>query len=77
VFVLDALGRLDGGHGVYNAIKVWEIGMMMKLGIDEFSYTQTYTTRQRAMMIAADKLPDFMKILEDDRAFRESKAKNG
>jgi len=75
--VLDALGKLEGGHGVYNAVKVWEIEMMIRLGVDEFSYTQTYTTKQRAMMIAASKLPDFIRILEDDRALRKSKAKNG
>lgn len=75
--MLDALGKLEGGHGVYNAVKVWEIEMMIRLGVDEFSYTQTYTTKQRAMMIAASKLPDFIRILEDDRALRKSKAKNG
>lgn len=74
--LLDALNDLEPGLGSYNALKVWEIELMTRLRDTEEEYTDRSTT-QRARMIAADKVADFIASLNQDRAFKEAKSKSG
>jgi len=74
--LLDALNELDPSLGSYNALKVWEIQMMTRMVESEEEYTSRPTT-ERARMIAADKIADFLSSLSQDRALKEIKAKSG
>jgi hypothetical protein len=74
--LFDALENVEGGLGEYISTKVWETDLMIRLGETEAVYAERHI-KERSRMIAALKIPQFFRILEDDRLAKEMKAKNG
>jgi len=62
--VFDALEKhLEGGHGEFKAIAVWETEMMIEHNMTESEYI-TLDPRERARKIVAHKLPKWIESLD-------------
>lgn len=72
--LFDALAHVEGSLGEYISTRVWETELMVKLGETDEMFTER-SIKSRARMIAALKIPQFMGILESDRAIKEARAK--
>lgn len=72
--LFDALASVEGSLGEYISTKVWESDLMIKLAETESAYTER-GVKERARLIAALKIPQFMGILESDRAIKEARSK--
>ena len=64
--IFEALGELDGSNTTYEIVKVWEITLMLQLGLTPDEYTDKYDTKQRAILIANNLLPKYTEMLESD-----------
>lgn len=72
---MDAYGDLEPGLGKYAAARVWEVNLMRELRIvDEEQYI-SIPVMTRARMIAAQIGPEMNKVLDQDRFYKEMRAK--
>jgi hypothetical protein len=71
--IFSSLEGIEGGHGEYVAAKVWEAELMIKLGEREEVYTER-SVKERARLIAALKIPEFLKVLENERMIKEMRS---
>ena len=72
--LFDALANVEGSLGEYISTRVWETDLMIKLGETDEVFAER-SIKSRARMIAALKIPQFMGILESDRAIKEARSK--
>lgn len=72
--IFDAMANVEGGMGEYISTKVWDTELMVKLGETDEAFAER-SIKSRARMIAALKIPQFMGILESDRALKEARSK--
>lgn len=72
--VLDAIQRIEGGRGGYDALRVWEINAMGSLSEAEWA---SRPLGERARRVAAKALPKLIETLEVDRSIKEQKRKRG
>lgn len=72
--IFDALKVVEGSPGEYIATKLWELELMIRLQLNEQEYVKI-PVEERARMICATKLPQWMEILEGDRQLKEFESK--
>lgn len=70
--LFEALEEVTPGLGSYNMLRIWEVEMMIKLGETEEVYSNR-STRQRAILISAIKIPEIIKNLSEERAYKDAK----
>lgn len=72
--ILEALDDLPEFGGAMDSIRQWEIKLMMKLGKSEAEYAMMDVS-ERARMIVADKVDDWMGALSSHEQAQKSKSK--
>lgn len=67
---------MSGGYSEYAYLKRLEVDMAIQLqmSIDDWGEKDI---EERAMLVAAHNLPEWIKVLEIDAQIKESKRKNG
>lgn len=71
--IFEAMDFLQGGHGAYAAIRVWENETMIAMRMTEEEYA-SLPYQERARKVCAYKLSNWMRVLEEDRHAKEMKA---
>lgn len=74
--IFDALQAVSGGHGVYDAIRLWENKVMLEWQKTEEEYALV-PVAERARKVCALILENVMSTLEADRSAKERKKKKG
>lgn len=70
--VFDALDEIEGGHGGYNALRLWEMEAMRPTGMTEEEWADL-SHEERVRRVAAVALPKLMGSLEADRSVKEAR----
>lgn len=68
--VLDALQNVKGGKGSYNAIKLWENKLMIRMRMTEVEYA-TLPLPERARKVCALLLDDWLQALATDEQLKK------
>ena len=74
--IFEALGVIEGSPATYEAIRAWEIQLMISLQMDETQYGKL-PIKERARKLCALKLPEWINALESHRMMEEMKNKRG
>lgn len=74
--IFQAMALVKGGDGSYLATKVWEIDLMIRLGKTDEEYGDL-PVETRALMIADQRLPKWVEMLQSNKDWEEAKRKNG
>ena len=68
--ILEAMRRLEGGHGGYDSLRAWEIQAMLSMQMTELAWSDL-PLDERARKVAAMQLPKLLEALESDRHARD------
>lgn len=67
---------IEGSPAAYEAIRTWEVELMIELQMTEEQYGQL-PLMERSRKVAGNNLKDWVKSLETYRQYKEMKAKHG
>lgn len=73
--ILDAMRRLESGHGAYDSLRTWEIQAMLSMQMSEAQWSDV-PLDERARKVAAMQLPKLIEALERDRHAKDAAIRN-
>jgi len=70
--IIDCLGAIEGGDGVYNALRVWENVLMIQMNMSELEYVLMPAV-ERCRKICAMQIDKWLEYLEANEALKKGK----